>query len=67
MYFFPKHVLCGCISGIGVFVVTTGLEVSKGIGKLEWTSLESIEEFFGSQVRSCDESLITSSITLKQF
>ncbi|GMH62705.1 hypothetical protein TL16_g03534 [Triparma laevis f. inornata] len=49
VYFFPKHVLCGCISGIGVFVVTTGLEVSKGIGKLEWTSLESIEEFFGSQ------------------
>ena len=48
VYFFPKHVLCGCISGIGVFVTTTGLEVSKGMGKLEW-SFGGVQSFFLSE------------------
>jgi hypothetical protein len=28
LYFFPKHVLVGCIGGIGLFIVKTALEVS---------------------------------------
>jgi len=28
LYFFPKHVLVGCIGGIGLFIVVTALEVS---------------------------------------
>lgn len=28
VYFFPSHVLVGCIGGIGVFIITTALEVS---------------------------------------
>ncbi|KAA0157026.1 hypothetical protein FNF29_00378 [Cafeteria roenbergensis] len=32
--FFPKPVLCGCVGGIGVFLVTTGLSVSSD---LEWS------------------------------
>ncbi|KAL7520734.1 hypothetical protein ACHAWX_005444 [Stephanocyclus meneghinianus] len=28
VYFFPSHVLVGCIGGIGAFIVTTSLEVS---------------------------------------
>ncbi|GMI04254.1 hypothetical protein TrRE_jg5009 [Triparma retinervis] len=47
VYFFPKHVILGCISGIGVFVVQTGLEVSKGTDKIEWT-LAGLERFFAT-------------------
>ena len=32
VYFFPKHVIIGCIGGIGVFLITTSLEVSTSIG-----------------------------------
>ncbi len=28
VYFFPTHVLVGCIAGIGVFIVKTGIEVT---------------------------------------
>ncbi|KAL3808111.1 hypothetical protein ACHAXA_001017, partial [Cyclostephanos tholiformis] len=28
LYFFPRHVLVGCIGGIGLFIVVTSLEVS---------------------------------------
>lgn len=28
LYFFPAHVLVGCIGGIGVFIAKTGLEVT---------------------------------------
>ncbi|KAL3786183.1 hypothetical protein HJC23_001259 [Cyclotella cryptica] len=28
VYFFPSHVLVGCIGGIGAFIITTSLEVS---------------------------------------
>mmetsp|Transcript_3778 Transcript_3778/g.5864 ORF Transcript_3778/g.5864 Transcript_3778/m.5864 type:complete len:872 (+) Transcript_3778:121-2736(+) len=30
VYFFPRHVIVGCIGGVGVFVMQTGLEVSVG-------------------------------------
>mmetsp|Transcript_16124 Transcript_16124/g.22214 ORF Transcript_16124/g.22214 Transcript_16124/m.22214 type:complete len:311 (-) Transcript_16124:1359-2291(-) len=28
VYFFPRHVITGCIGGIGIFIVQTGLEVA---------------------------------------
>ena len=28
VYFFPKHVIVGCIGGIGIFIIQTGVEVS---------------------------------------
>jgi MFS superfamily sulfate permease-like transporter len=28
VYFFPRHVIIGCIGGIGIFIMTTGIEVS---------------------------------------
>ena len=31
VFLFPKHVIVGCIGGIGVFVCQTGLEVSTGL------------------------------------
>jgi sulfate permease, SulP family len=31
VYFFPKHVILGCIGGVGMFVVKTGLEVSTNL------------------------------------
>mmetsp|Transcript_38565 Transcript_38565/g.82282 ORF Transcript_38565/g.82282 Transcript_38565/m.82282 type:complete len:928 (-) Transcript_38565:858-3641(-) len=31
LYFFPAHVLVGCIGGIGVFIARTGLEVTSDI------------------------------------
>ncbi|KAL7411289.1 sulfate transporter family-domain-containing protein [Mrakia frigida] len=29
--FFPRHILVGCIGGVGVFLIETGLEVAAGI------------------------------------
>jgi hypothetical protein len=28
VYFFPRHVIIGCIGGIGIFIIQTGVEVS---------------------------------------
>lgn len=35
--FFPRHILIGCIGGVGYFLVVTGLEVTTRVGKLEYT------------------------------
>jgi len=36
--FFPRSILLGCIGGVGVFLVLTGLEVSAGLdSNMEWT------------------------------
>lgn len=43
VYFFPRHVIIGCIGGIGVFIVQTGIEVSCDKA-WEW-SLASIQAF----------------------
>ena len=40
LYFFPKHVLVGCIGGIGLFIVVTALEVSTNTGGLMLASCE---------------------------
>jgi len=45
VFFFPKHVILGCVGGIGVFVVKTGLEVSTS-GAMTLSSATSIVEFF---------------------
>ncbi|KAF8337345.1 uncharacterized protein EI90DRAFT_2910517 [Cantharellus anzutake] len=37
--FFPRHILVGCIGGVGVFLIQTGINVSAGMGeeKAEFT------------------------------
>lgn len=35
--FFPRHILIGCIGGVGYFLVVTGLEVTTRVAKLEYT------------------------------
>ncbi|EDO15931.1 hypothetical protein Kpol_480p18 [Vanderwaltozyma polyspora DSM 70294] len=34
--FFPRHILIGCIGGVGYFLIITGIEVSTRIGKFEY-------------------------------
>ncbi|WVW83707.1 hypothetical protein I302_105728 [Kwoniella bestiolae CBS 10118] len=29
--YFPRHILVGCIGGVGIFLIETGLEVSRGL------------------------------------
>jgi SulP family sulfate permease len=41
--FFPRSILLGCIGGVGVFLVLTGLEVSAGLGSSITWGLETIE------------------------
>ncbi|KAI0660283.1 sulfate transporter family-domain-containing protein [Cubamyces menziesii] len=44
--FFPRHILVGCIGGVGVFLVITGLTVSTRISDDEFTlSLETFKFF----------------------
>lgn len=35
VYFFPRHVLLGCIAGIGIFVAQTGVQVSTHDGSFD--------------------------------
>lgn len=45
--FFPRHILLGCVGGVGFFLVQTGLEVSARLpGSLQWdaTTLHRIVE-----------------------
>ncbi|KAG8968392.1 hypothetical protein FRC03_007589 [Tulasnella sp. 419] len=46
--FFPRHILVGCIGGVGVFLVETGLEVSASINEAEGFTytLETFKLFF---------------------
>ena len=44
--FFPRHILIGCIGGVGWFLVATGLEVSARIsGNLEY-NLDTLKQLF---------------------
>ncbi|RKF74887.1 Uncharacterized protein C24H6.11c [Golovinomyces cichoracearum] len=36
--FIPRHILIGCIGGVGWFLVTTGLEISARLKKFEYTT-----------------------------
>jgi len=44
VYFFPKHVIIGCIGGIGIFLATTSLEVASNI-PWEWSREEILKYF----------------------
>ena len=33
--FFPRHILVGCIGGVGAFLILTGLNVAAGMGEEE--------------------------------
>lgn len=44
--FFPRHILIGCIGGVGFFLFVTGLEVSARLeGNLEY-NLETLKKLF---------------------
>jgi SulP family sulfate permease len=44
--FFPRHILVGCIGGVGFFLFVTGIEVSARIdGNLEY-NLETLQQLF---------------------
>ena len=44
--FFPRHILIGCIGGVGWFLVATGVEVSAGLkGNLEY-NFETLQHLF---------------------
>lgn len=46
--FFPRHILIGCIGGVGFFLVATGVEVSARLeGNLEY-SFETLRKLFHS-------------------
>ncbi len=46
--FFPRHILIGCIGGVGWFLVATGLEVSAGLdGNLEY-NISTLQKLFQS-------------------
>jgi sulfate permease, SulP family len=48
VYFFPRHVIVGCIGGIGVFLFITGIE---GSTNRTWTwNLEIISTFFSVEI-----------------
>lgn len=47
VYFFPNHVLIGCIGGIGVFIIITAIEVTSDITlKFDMDGLISLKEKF---------------------
>jgi sulfate permease, SulP family len=48
VYFFPRHVIVGCIGGVGVFVAQTGFEVSTN-KTWNW-NLESVGVFGGADI-----------------
>lgn len=35
--FFPRHILIGCIGGVGYFLIVTGLEVTTRVAKIEYS------------------------------
>jgi len=46
--FFPRHILIGCIGGVGFFLVVTGIEVSARIeGNLNY-DLETLQQLFSA-------------------
>jgi SulP family sulfate permease len=45
--FFPKQVIVGCVGGIGVFVASTGLEVSTGIP----VQMDGMSDYLSEDVR----------------
>ena len=47
--YFPRHILVGCIGGVGVFLIETGLEVSRGLKEEGFEyNMATLRLFFGS-------------------
>jgi SulP family sulfate permease len=47
--FFPRHILVGCVGGVGWFLVVTGIEVASRLGTLEY-SFAYLSALFDSDV-----------------
>ncbi|WVO16394.1 hypothetical protein L204_104069 [Cryptococcus depauperatus] len=47
--YFPRHILVGCIGGVGVFLIETGLQVSRGVEKGFEYNLATLHIFFQSR------------------
>lgn len=48
--FFPRHILVGCIGGVGAFLFVTGLQVSARIEEDAGLSLEMLHRFFEAEI-----------------
>jgi len=48
VYFFPKHIIVGCIGGIGIFIFQTGMEVATNV-PWKW-SFDNLELYCTSKV-----------------
>ncbi|KAK8864231.1 hypothetical protein IAR55_001477 [Kwoniella newhampshirensis] len=47
--YFPRHILVGCIGGVGIFLIETGLEVSRGLKEEGFEyNLATLKLFFSS-------------------
>ena len=46
---FPKYLITGCIGGIGIFLIITGLEVSTGV-PWKW-SLQGLKYYFSNEIK----------------
>ncbi|WVQ99241.1 hypothetical protein IAU59_006373 [Kwoniella sp. CBS 9459] len=47
--YFPRHILVGCIGGVGIFLIETGLEVSRGLKEEGFEyNLATLKMFFES-------------------
>jgi len=44
--FFPRHILVGCIGGVGAFLFVTGLTVSARLEEVEGISLDLVRHYF---------------------
>ncbi|KAF3928847.1 hypothetical protein ABW20_dc0101353 [Dactylellina cionopaga] len=44
--FFPRHILVGCIGGVGWFLIATGLEVAARLGSTLEYNLDTLEQLF---------------------
>lgn len=47
--YFPRHILVGCIGGVGIFLLETGLEVARGLNEEGFSyNLATLKMFFES-------------------
>lgn len=53
--FFPRHILIGCIGGVGYFLIITGIEISSRLGSFEYnlgylSTLFELKNFFKTTI-----------------
>jgi SulP family sulfate permease len=51
LHYFPRHVIVGCISGFGVFLCVTGLEISSGLALSDMSLPAALTALMGKSVR----------------